>query len=61
MTRQEYMMAPVSLGAKLGYIGRLIHAARYCGSYCRPAAERYARVTRLRRLYRRLALRLRMG
>lgn len=58
MTKREYQMCVeagcLTLGQKIGFIGRMIHSARYAGSYCRPAAERHATVTRLRRLVRRL-------
>ena len=61
MTQREYSLCvaadAVTLGQKIGYIGRLIHSARYAGAYCRPLAERVATVRRLRRLVARLRMR----
>jgi len=53
MTKREYEVCMSlgcdTLGQKIGFLGRMIHAARYSGAYAQPAEERHATVTRLRR------------
>lgn len=62
MTGREYLLCVdagcETLGQKIGFVGRLIRQAKYSGDYCRPADERREKLTRLRKLLRKLQIRI---